>query len=90
MQFVLLDRQNLEVQIWERGVGYTLSSRTSSCAAAAVSRKLGLVDPRVDVQMPGGVISIKLDSDYEVLMQGPACRVGRYWLDDEALVGGCE
>lgn len=86
VQFVrVLDRQNLEVQIWERGVGYTLSSGTSSCAAAAVSRKLGLVDPRVDVQMPDGVISIKLDSDYEVLMQGPVCRVGRYWLDDEAL-----
>lgn len=86
VQFVrVLDRQNLEVQIWERGVGYTLSSGTSSCAAAAVSRRLGLVDPRVDVRMPGGVISIELDSDYEVLMQGPVCRVGRYWLDDEAL-----
>ena len=29
----VLNRQQIEMQIWERGVGYTLSSGTSSCAA---------------------------------------------------------
>ncbi|WP_044274443.1 diaminopimelate epimerase [Pseudomonas fluorescens] len=87
VQFVrVIDRKNLEVQIWERGVGYTLSSGTSSCAAAAVSRKLGLVDAQVAVRMPGGVINIELDNDYHVLMQGPVCKVGEYSLDAECLV----
>ncbi|MFG0751759.1 diaminopimelate epimerase, partial [Pseudomonas sp. TYF_14] len=86
VQFVrVIDRQTLEVQIWERGVGYTLSSGTSSCAAAAVSRRLGLVGPRVAVNMAGGVIMIELDDDYHVLMQGPVCRVGLYSLDSECL-----
>ncbi len=86
VQFVrVLNRQQIEVQIWERGVGYTLSSGTSSCAAAAVAHQLGLVDAQVEVQMPGGVIAIELDSDYQVQMQGPVGKVGRYWLDDECL-----
>ncbi|MDO7926840.1 diaminopimelate epimerase [Pseudomonas sp. KFB-139] len=87
VQFVrVIDRQNIEMHIWERGVGYTLSSGTSSCAAAAVSRRLGLVDAKIAVRMPGGVITIELDDDYEVLMQGPVCKVGSYSLDTECLV----
>ncbi|MNF62106.1 Diaminopimelate epimerase [compost metagenome] len=86
VQFVkVIDRNNLEVRIWERGVGYTLSSGTSSCAAAAVSRRMGLVEPQVDVHMPGGRIQIVLDENFEVLMQGPVCCVGRYSLDAECL-----
>lgn len=86
VQFVrVIDRQTLEVQIWERGVGYTLSSGTSSCAAAAISHRLGLVGPRVAVNMAGGVIMIELDDEYHVLMQGPVCRVGLYSLDSECL-----
>ncbi|QXH54766.1 diaminopimelate epimerase [Pseudomonas maumuensis] len=86
VQFVrVIDQHTLEVQIWERGVGYTLSSGTSSCAAAAVSRRLGLVGSQVEVKMAGGVIMIELDNDYNVLMQGPVCRVGLYSLDSECL-----
>jgi len=86
VQFVqVIDRRNLMVQIWERGVGYTLSSGTSSCAAAAVSRRLGFVDDQVTVHMAGGQITIELDDEYNVLMQGPVCKVGRYWLDQECL-----
>ncbi|GLZ86326.1 diaminopimelate epimerase [Metapseudomonas resinovorans] len=84
VQFVkVIDRNNLEVRIWERGVGYTLSSGTSSCAAAAVCRRLGLVEPEVNVHMPGGLIQIVLDENFEVLMRGPVRRVGRYSLDEE-------
>ncbi|WP_129932443.1 MULTISPECIES: diaminopimelate epimerase [unclassified Pseudomonas] len=86
VQFVnVVDRRNLMVQIWERGVGYTLSSGTSSCAAAAVSRRLGFVDDHVTVHMPGGEITIELDEDNHVLMKGPVCKIGRYWLDPECL-----
>ncbi|TFF42595.1 diaminopimelate epimerase [Pseudomonas sp. RIT623] len=86
VQFVsVIDRANLRVQIWERGVGYTLSSGTSSCAAAAVSRRLGFVDRQITVHMPGGQIAIELDDHYNVLMQGPVCKIGQYCLDQECL-----
>ena len=42
VQFVkILGRQRIQIEIWERGAGYTLASGSSSCAAAAPVR-LGL------------------------------------------------
>ena len=79
------DRANLDVRIWERGVGYTLSSGTSSCAAAAVAHHLGQVDAKVAVHMPGGTIHIELDAACNVKMQGPVCRIGSFALDPECL-----
>ena len=45
VQFLkVLDRANIQIEIWERGAGYTLASGSSSSAAAAVAHRLGLVD----------------------------------------------
>jgi diaminopimelate epimerase len=89
VQFVRVnDRANIEAGIWERGVGYTLSSGTSSCAAAAVAYKLGLVDNQVTVVMPGGSININLGLDFAITMRGPVCKVGDYLLSEECLA--CE
>ncbi len=64
------DRQNIQIEIWERGAGYTMASGSSSCAAAAAAHRLGLVDAELDVHMPGGVIHIQLADDGRVYMQG--------------------
>ncbi|MGH7941720.1 MAG: diaminopimelate epimerase [Limisphaerales bacterium] len=71
----VLDRGNIQIEIWERGAGYTLASGTSSCAAAAVARKLGLVDRNVSVQMPGGKIDIEIGDDYSIRMTGGVTKV---------------
>lgn len=43
VQFIrVLDRSNIQIEIWERGAGYTLASGSSSTATAAVARRLGL------------------------------------------------
>jgi diaminopimelate epimerase len=77
VQFLkVLDRANIQIEIWERGAGYTLASGSSSSAAAAVARRLGLVDKSITVHMPGGRIQIELSDDYDVLMTGPVTRVG--------------
>lgn len=69
------DRRNLEIEIWERGAGYTLASGSSSSAAAAVAHKLGLCDDTVMVHMPGGTLAIKIGPDYSIVMKGPVTRV---------------
>ncbi len=77
VQFMkVLDRRNIRIEIWERGAGYTLASGSSSSAAAAVARKLGLCDDHITVHMPGGQLAIELNDDFEVLMTGPVTRVG--------------
>ena len=71
----VLDRANIRIEIWERGAGYTLASGSSSSAAAAVARRLDLVDAAVTVHMPGGALAIKIGDDYAVDMTGPVTAV---------------
>ena len=71
----VIDRQNIRIEIWERGAGYTLASGSSSSAAAAVAHKLGLVDDQLTVHMPGGALTIKIDPDYQISMSGPVNHV---------------
>lgn len=86
VQFLkIIDRQTIQIEIWERGAGYTLASGSSSSAAGAVARRMGAVGPDITVNMPGGTIQLRIDDDYAVRMTGPATRVGSYELDTEAL-----
>jgi diaminopimelate epimerase len=72
MQIVrVIDRTNIDIRIWERGAGYTLASGSSSCAAAAASHKLGLVDNDITVHMPGGTLRIEIGTDGRIHMTGP-------------------
>jgi len=72
MQIVrVIDRANIDIRIWERGAGYTLASGSSSCAAAAASHRLGLVDNDVTVHMPGGTLHIEIADDGQIHMTGP-------------------
>ena len=76
VQFLkVLDRANIQIEIWERGAGYTLASGSSSSAAAAVAHKLGLCDGKITVHMPGGQLAIEISGDYEILMTGPVTKV---------------
>ncbi len=68
----VMDRANIDIRIWERGAGYTLASGSSSCAAAAASHRLGLVDNDVTVHMPGGTLHIEIAHDGRLHMTGPA------------------
>ena len=77
VQFMkIVDRRNVQIEIWERGAGYTLASGSSSSASAAVARKMGLVDADLTVHMPGGKIIIGIGSDFSIVMTGPTTPVG--------------
>lgn len=85
VQFLeVLDRSNIRIEIWERGAGYTLASGTSSCAAASAARRLGLVDDRVTVHMPGGDLLIDMRAG-GITMTGPAVRTFDALLSDQLL-----
>ncbi|MFC0228672.1 diaminopimelate epimerase [Serratia aquatilis] len=84
VQFVeVQDRNNIRIGIWERGAGYTLASGSSSCAAASAMRRLGLVDDKVTVHMPGGQLAISFSGDFQVRMSGPVQKVSISNLDED-------
>lgn len=79
----VLDRQNIEARVWERGAGETLSSGTGACAAAVASMMGGRTERHVRVSMPGGVLEVLWRDDGEVLLTGEAEVVYRgEWLKD--------
>lgn len=88
VQFVkVLDRSHIQIEIWERGAGYTLASGSSSCAAAAVTHRLGLGEARLAVHMPGGTIDISIGEDWQVTMAGGVTRVCSGTTYEEMLEG---
>ena len=83
VQFLkVLDRKNIQIEIWERGAGNTLASGSSSSAAAAVAHKLGFCDRSIIVHMPGGKISIEIGDGFSILMTGAVTKVA------EGLISG--
>jgi diaminopimelate epimerase len=77
----VLDRETLEVRIWERGVGETTASGTCSCAAAVAAMINGRTERLVNVVMPGGQAKIQWRDDGEVKIKAPVELVYRgEWL----------
>lgn len=83
----ILDKNNIQIETFERGVGYTLSSATGSCAAAGAALKLGLIDSDVMVHMPGGKLWTQIDDEWNVKMVGSVKRICRIELFDDFFAG---
>ncbi len=71
----VISRQQIEVRVWERGVGETLACGSGACAVAVAAQIKGLVDKKVDIRLPGGTLQVAWDGSGEVLMDGPAKRI---------------
>lgn len=86
VQFLkVIDRNNIQIEIWERGAGYTFASGSSSTVSAAVAYALGLCEAKIAVHMPGGVIDISLDDQFFAVMKCPVCKIGEGTLSVEAI-----
>lgn len=74
MQIVSPNEINLRV--FERGVGETLACGTGACGAVVAGRLRGLLSEQVKVNLPGGSLHIQWGGDGQpVLMTGPATTV---------------
>ena len=72
----VVDRANIRLRVWERGVGETLACGTGACAAVVAGIRRGLLDNRVRVQARGGALTIGWEGDERpVTMKGAAAKV---------------
>ena len=69
----VLDRGNIRLRVYERGVGETLACGSGACAAAVSLIRQGLVARTLAVHLPGGTLMIDWPDDAAaVTMTGPA------------------
>ncbi len=69
------DLHRMVLRVWERGVGETQACGTGACAAAAAAIHSGRCESPVQVQLPGGILDIRVDNAGHMLMAGPAVEV---------------
>jgi len=68
----VIDRGNIDARVWERGVGETLACGSGACAIAVAARKLGYIDNKVDIELPGGTLEVEWDGVGEVYLSSLA------------------
>ena len=69
----VIDRNTVEMRVWERGSGETLACGTGACAVAVASILNGLTEDKVTVKLLGGDLLIEWDRETnKVYMTGPA------------------
>lgn len=69
----VIDRNTVEMRVWERGSGETLACGTGACAVAVASILNGLTEDKVTVRLLGGDLQIEWDrAENKVYMTGPA------------------
>ena len=59
-------------RVWERGSGETMACGTGACAIAVAARLQGLNHGPLDINLPGGTLTINWDGEGEVYLEGPA------------------
>ena len=76
VEFVqIVDKNNIKVRVWERGVGETFACGTGACAAAVAGGINGYTDANVSVKLPGGNLNVEWANDNHIYMEGPATTV---------------
>ena len=82
----LVAPDHLRMRVWERGVGITLASGSSSCATAVAAARRGLTGRRVRIDLDGGTLEIDWRED-GVWMTGGTMHVFDGVLTPEFLQG---
>ena len=66
-----LHKNNITVNVWERGAGLTKACGTAACATAVVAAIKKLTENNINIKFKEGNLNIKIDESLNILMTGP-------------------
>ena len=65
------DKNNITVNVWERGAGLTKACGTAACATAVASSLRKLTENDINIKFKEGNLNIKIDENLNISMTGP-------------------
>jgi len=65
------NKNNITVNVWERGAGLTKACGTAACATAVAATIKKLTENNINIKFEEGVLNIKIDEDLNISMRGP-------------------
>ena len=67
----IIDEENINLNVWERGAGITRACGSAACATAVAASRLNLTKREVNILLPGGSLEINWKKDNQIVMTGP-------------------
>ena len=65
----------VKARVWERGSGLTEACGSGACAIAVAARLHGYIGDQVDIDLPGGNLSVTWPGEGDVVLEGPVAHV---------------
>ena len=65
------NKNNIKVNVWERGAGLTKACGTAACATAVAATIKKLTENNINIKFKEGNLKIKIDKDLNIFMRGP-------------------
>ena len=65
------NKNNIKVNVWERGAGLTKACGTAACATAVAATIKKLTENNINIKFKEGNLNIKIDKDLNIIMRGP-------------------
>ena len=77
----MVDKNNIIVNVWERGAGLTKACGTAACATAVAAFKNKLVGKKANVKFKEGLLNIEIDKSNNIFMTGPVSEIKNIKID---------
>ena len=71
----VIDKNNITVNVWERGAGLTKACGTAACATAVAALSKKLTENDINIKFKEGILNIKIDKDHNIFMTGPVSEI---------------
>ncbi|HHU55074.1 MAG TPA: diaminopimelate epimerase [Acholeplasmataceae bacterium] len=67
-------KEKIYVKTYERGVGWTKACGTGASSSFCICNRLGLIGPKVEVEVDGGKLLVYKDNE-NIILEGPAVTI---------------